>query len=196
MNRKFPFKKEKLSVTRAFENADDLDYFPYVARLHYEDEDCVFDMCLTAQEADIYQNARTQYEKMKIEHPDPQVHRHYIAQKFISLHEHFEEQIRMYYGLRDNDSQALENAREYCRLQIEYGAITIRAYRRDPFFTGELPRHVGYETLLAIYEESGALKEAFALIDRVKNEGWLGNWVDRERRLEEKLHGYEGGEIA
>ncbi|SFS46249.1 hypothetical protein [Marininema halotolerans] len=191
-----PQKKERYTVTRAWEEVSNAGYYPYVARLHYEDESCVFDMCLTAQEADIYQNARTQYEKIKSEHPDPQVHRHYMAQKFISLHEHFDEQIRMYYGLRDNDSRALEMTEEYCRLQIEYGVVTIRAYEQDPFFSGELPRHVGYEVALSILEDSGRFEEAFMLLQQVKEEGWHGNWLHREQQIEERMCRYDDGEIA
>ncbi|OYD09145.1 hypothetical protein [Paludifilum halophilum] len=184
---KIPAKKAKYVITRAWEDYDDPPYRPYVAKFKYEDDQCQFEMCLTAQEADIYQNAKTQYEKIKRSHPDPKVQKHWKAQKFLSLHEHFGEQIRKYYSFREVDEGALEKAVEYCQLQIQYVPVAMRAFHNDPFTSG-LPEHVGYSYLIDIREEQGAWKEALYLAKLAWEEGWRGDWAGCVSRLREKLY--------
>lgn len=183
---KIPLEKEKYMISRAWENCDDLHTQPYVAKFKYEDDQCQFEMCLTAQEADIYQNARTQYEKIKRSNPDPQVQKHWKAQKFLSLHEHFDEQIRKYYSLRDMDKSALQQTIEYCQLQIQYVPVAIRAFKDDPFID-KLPEHVGYCYLIKIWEEQRRYKESLYLAKLAWEEGWQGNWEDWIIQLKEKI---------
>ncbi|MFC4077107.1 hypothetical protein [Salinithrix halophila] len=190
-----PRKKEKIVITRAWENTEDPTHLPYVAKFNYEDENCRFEMCLTAQEADIYQNAKTEYEKAKRAHPDPMMHRHFKAQKFLSLHEHFGEQIRKFYSFREMDIQALDRVVEYCQLQIQYVPVALRAYQNDPF-TGELPEHLGYDYLVSIREEEGQYEEALYLAKLAREEGWKGDWEYRVQRLREILWGAGGGAPA
>ncbi|TMZ47502.1 hypothetical protein EMG21_32095, partial [Klebsiella pneumoniae] len=90
---KIPSKKDVFVVKRAQEKESG---HPFVAKLKFEDRNLRFEMCLTAEEADIYQNAQSTYEKIKESHPDPAEVKHWKEQKFISLHEHFGEKIRRY----------------------------------------------------------------------------------------------------
>ncbi|GGE20425.1 hypothetical protein GCM10011571_23000 [Marinithermofilum abyssi] len=192
---KFPMKKfadlwsanekETYIVTRAWEEGDN-PIERYVAKFQYEDGSFRFEMNLTPEEADIYQNAHTQYEKRLKANQDSMTVQHWKAQKFLSLHDHFGEQIRKYYSIRLKTPVAWNRAKEYCRLQIHYAPVAIRAYRDDPFAEG-LPEHQGYTYLARMMEEDGQYKQALDLVHAGWNEGWKGDWALWAARLRKKI---------
>ncbi|PTX53655.1 hypothetical protein C8P63_12816 [Melghirimyces profundicolus] len=179
---KIPPRKSKIVVNRGRNEEESR----FVAKLKFEDRELHFEMCLTAEEADVYQNARTSYEKVKAIHSDREVLRHWNEQKFISLHEHFGEQIRRYCGLAKYDPRAKKKAEEYCELQIQFAPVAKRSFKNDPFSKG-LPEHTGYRCLIELMLEDGRFGEALYLARLAREEGWKGPWkeiVERIRRVE------------
>ncbi|MDA8353568.1 MAG: hypothetical protein M0Z65_10390 [Firmicutes bacterium] len=182
---KIPSKKDVFVVKRAQEKESG---HPFVAKLKFEDRNLRFEMCLTAEEADIYQNAQSTYEKIKESHPDPAEVKHWKEQKFISLHEHFGEKIRRYSSMAQYDPALRQSAVETCQLQIQFAPVAKNSFKNDPY-TDELPEHMGYSCLIQWMEEEGKFGEALYLTRLARDEGWRGNWKEIEERLRRKMDG-------
>lgn len=181
---KIPPKKEKYVVQRAW--GEESRHSPYVARLKYEDRHFKFEMHLTPEEADIYQNALTTYERVKSSEPDPDIRRHWKEQRFICLHDHFGERIRRYSSLAKYIPRERQRAIEYCELQIQFAPLAKRAFENDPF-TDELPDHIGYRYLIGFKEEERAYGEALYLARLAGEEGWRGNWGYLEHQIRKAM---------
>ncbi|PTM60029.1 hypothetical protein [Desmospora activa] len=179
---KSPEKKLEYIVKRAWEDVEYPHLQPYVAKLKYEDRKCTLEMCLTAQEADIYQNARAEYEKSLQTSSDLRMIQHLKSQRFICLHDHFTEQIRKYDSFRHDDPYALDQTIEYCQVQIQYAPVAKRAFENDPFHP-HMPEHIGYQNLIQILQEKGKTGEALYLAKLAWEEGWKGDWADLMKRL-------------
>ncbi|MDR6227377.1 hypothetical protein [Desmospora profundinema] len=173
---KSPTKKLEYVVKRAWEDVEQPHLQPYVAKLKYEDRQCTLEMCLTAQEADIYQNARAEYDKALRTSSDQRMIQHLKSQRFICLHDHFTEQIRKFDSIRRDDPCALDRTIEYCQVQIQYAPVARRAFENDPFHP-HMPEHPGYHCLIQILEEEEKVGEALYLAKLAWEEGWKGDWA-------------------
>jgi hypothetical protein len=178
----FPTNKQDYVVKRAWEDIEPPHLNPYVAKLKYEDDQCKLEMCLTAQEADLYQNARTEYEKALQTSSNQRMIQHLKWQRFICLHDHFTEQIRKYDSLCPDDPCALDWMIEYCQVQIQYAPVAKRGFENDPYHP-RMPGHIGYQYLIQILEEKGKVGEALYLANLAAEEGWKGDWAGLMDRI-------------
>ncbi|MFC4077925.1 hypothetical protein [Salinithrix halophila] len=158
----------------------------YEAEFRYKDEDLDFSMLISAEEARVYQKARRKLKEVQLVQSDPDVQKQWESKKYLSLHDHFGEQIEYYYPKRNEDPLALHRTIRYCERQIEYAPVAVKAYGMDPYQYG-LPTHSGYDRLVSLYEEVGEWDEALRLSHRAKDQGWEGDWAARIRRLEENI---------
>ncbi|SFS60266.1 hypothetical protein [Marininema halotolerans] len=158
----------------------------YEAEFRYKDEELDFRMLISAEEAHIYSKARRKLKDLEQVQSDPRILKQWEAKKYLSLHDHFSEQIVAYFPERNENPIALNRVIRYCERQIEYAPVAQRAYEMDPYQYG-LPVHPGYHYLVMLYEEASEWTEALRLAKDARKAGWKGNWDVCIRNLEDQI---------
>lgn len=109
----------------------------------------------------------------------------------ITCHFFYMHMIKMFYKMRDEIPEALENAIEYCKRQIEISSTVAMEMKSE--FKGGLPNHTGYEQLAIIYEKKGEYDLALDLCNKAYLAGWgegatnpasRQNWGKRIEKLQ------------
>ncbi|GGE24760.1 hypothetical protein GCM10011571_28640 [Marinithermofilum abyssi] len=157
----------------------------YAAEFRYQDEEMDFIMLISFEEAEIYEKAKKKLKEVRKIHSDPKIRKQWESKKYLSLHDHFTEQIEYYFQRRKEDPVAMERAIRYCKRQIYYAPVAAKAYRMDPTVFS-LPEHPGYDRLITMYEERKNWTEALRLCQQAAEQGWQGDWSKRYNYLEEQ----------
>lgn len=158
----------------------------YEAEFRYSDGEMDFVMLISADEAKVYEKAKKQLKEVERVQSDSRVLKQWEAKKYLSLHHYFSEKIEEFYQGRNEDPLALHRTIRYCERQVEYAPVAAKAFQMDPY-QYRLPEHLGYETLISLYEEAEEWEQAIRLCKRARKQGWKGEWEARIYQLEEKL---------
>ncbi|CEQ01683.1 Uncharacterised protein [[Clostridium] sordellii] len=94
--------------------------------------------------------------------------------------------IRVLYKNRDNYTDALDRAIEYCEKQINISNQSKIAFEKCKYFK-ELPSHTGYKQLAIIYEKRKEYDKALELTQKALEEGWNDDCQKRIDRLIKKI---------
>ncbi|MCS1350692.1 hypothetical protein [Mechercharimyces sp. CAU 1602] len=167
-------------------SSHEFDSSPYVAELQYKDRDLDFRMPLTKAEAVVYNEAKQAYENIKNSVTDSRTHDHWLARKYLSLHDYFSREIERHAQKRKSDTIAAEKTIYFCEAQIEYAPVAVRAFADDPM-TEALPAHLGYETLYTIRAEQGEYGEAKHIALTAWKQGWEGDWQAKAERMDQSM---------
>lgn len=107
----------------------------------------------------------------------------------LDIHFFYQSKLEIYYRHRNNDPDALDNAIEACKQQIQMAHQAEKAFK-DEYKNEPLPLHKGYEQLAIILEKQEKFDEAIALCKEVVEQGWNGSWkkrIERCRKKKEKV---------
>lgn len=104
----------------------------------------------------------------------------------LDVHFLFQSKIQLYYRNRDNDPDALAEAINACKQQIEL-APKARAAFKEEYGDAPLPRHIGFEQLAIIEEKQKNFEAAIGISQKTMEQGWAGTWQKRIERCRNKL---------
>ncbi len=104
----------------------------------------------------------------------------------LDLHFYYLAQININYKERESSSEALNQAIEFCKKQIEIAPGVKEAMIKE-YNDGFLPSHSGFKQLAIIEEKNGNYNSAIELSTEALNQGWNGDWEKRIERCKRKL---------
>ncbi len=104
----------------------------------------------------------------------------------IDVHFHYQNKLKIYYKDRDKDINALNQAIEACKKQIEIAKEVKTAFLKE-FDNDPLPGHVGFEQLAIIEEKHKNFESAINISKTALEQGWAGDWQKRIDRCTKKL---------
>lgn len=104
----------------------------------------------------------------------------------LDVHFLFQSKIELYYRNRDNDPDALEEAINSCKQQIELAPKAGAAFRKE-YSNAPLPSHRGFEQLAIIEEKQKNFGAAIEISEMAMGQGWSGTWQKRIERCKRRL---------
>mgnify|MGYP001059988605 CR=1 FL=1 len=108
------------------------------------------------------------------------------SRDILDMHFLYLAEIRIFYRQRNNDPDALREAIEACKKQIQIAPQAAMAFEKTEYID-RIPAHTGYKQLAIIYDKQGRYEEAVELSRQAKTQGWDGDWDRRIERLHKKL---------
>ncbi|OYD09531.1 tetratricopeptide repeat protein [Paludifilum halophilum] len=154
----------------------------------YQEGDFTFSIPLDEEEKQVLKKAEEKHAELEKRYSgsdnkwERQQVQRALFMKYWALQVHYKEQAQYWYKQRNHQSEALEKTIRYCKKQIRYAPMAIRAHRMDPLSKGKLPHHYGYKQLAIIYDKQGKHDEAIRLCRQALEEGWNGDWEERIHR--------------
>lgn len=104
----------------------------------------------------------------------------------IDVHFYCMNKIKIYYKDRDKDPNALNQAIEACKKQMEIAPKVKNAFLKE-FDNDPLPAHTGFEQLCIIEEKRKNFESAINISKIALEQGWTGDWQKRIDRCNKKL---------